>query len=248
MGNPLARFSLPALRSRFLIERPAFHYTDDGSYSRCNCTAVGNIMQPHEYWLLDSVIVAPFPVGLLATSPENIIGAFNRPFHGMDYPQLVQTLIQLWRDDYLHYFDINHQDTLLTFDPDIIHATLAREIDVYYQVTPRGGAAWEAIAHPNWERFTCQSGSDHVRIEAGNRAVAETYLGLYPACFSVTILPETIAWRIEQPWSATYWKTLPVGYIVSFQTVAGTFDPEVYPIVNRQWAELTKWYHDPWRM
>jgi hypothetical protein len=203
-------------------------------------------MHPHAYWLLDSVIVAPFPVGLLATSPENISGAFARPFHGMDYPQLVQTLIQLWRDEYLHYFDIDHQDRQLAFDPDIIHATLAGEIDVYYEVTPHGGAAWEAIARPNWERFTCIYGSNPQWIEAASRAVAETYLALYPRLDGATILSETVSWHIKQPWRATYWKTLPVGHIVSFRMVAGTLDPEDHLTAHRQWSELATWYHEPW--
>lgn len=202
-------------------------------------------MQAHEYWLLDSVIEAPFPIGLLATSPENVTGAFNRSFHGMEYSLLKDTVVRLWYDGYIRCFDADHQFLDISFDAAVVYAALVGEIDRYYEVTAAGGSAWEAVSSPDWRRYSTIGGSEEVTIAAGDQAVVEQLLACYPGIReSAHVIPESITWAVETPWRATYWKTLPTGWVVRFRTRKGPMH-ESASAMWRQVRQLQRWYTNP---
>lgn len=210
-------------------------------------------MESHEYWLLDSVIVSPFPLGLLALTPEDIGEALNRPAHGMDGETLVQTLLKLWHDGYLVMFDgvyLNKTRWLWPPDQALLQAALMREVDIYYAVTERGGRIWEKLSSPQWHQFTRINGAGAIRIQGGDRYIVEELLTIQQ-CLGRDLVPETIEWATIQPWRATYWKTLLQGYCVQFRFDATsrqrTHNLESLKCCQR-WYELEQWYTNPFAL
>ena len=97
---------------------------------------------------------------------------------------------------------------------------------VYFGLTAAGGAAWEAFAEPDWERFqTNQSGRIRrgrfgdrlVHVLAGSERVLNEVLlrGQYGG----TLVSHRIRVRRGEirPFRPTSWKVLPVGYRLSFR-------------------------------
>jgi hypothetical protein len=209
-------------------------------------------MQSHEYWLLDSVIVSPYPVGVLNWNAEDIQGGLNRESHGMDHEGVYQTLVRLCRDDYLMLFDDAHYADRARWirkpDSTLVQYALKNETDLYYAVTDRGGASWEKMSDPKWDRYTYKRAPDPTIIEGGSTQVVEELLSL-EQCMSGNIITETIERTTLQPWKATYWKTLPEGYRVQYYTLQEArhpLDAEGIKCYQR-WKEVTKWYTHPFR-
>ena len=125
---------------------------------------------------------------------------------------------------------------------------------LYYQLTPEGGAAWEAFARPRWDHFIGDFGSHTEPEEPGQLASAEAtcadrrhllyYLqGVH--WFGWEIDPKAVVWDMVQPWEATYWKTLPSAHRVRFSILSM---PEEHPDYygSQMWFHsLAEWY--PWR-
>jgi hypothetical protein len=85
-----------------------------------------------------------------------------------------------------------------------------------YGLTPDGGAAWEALTHPDWNLFVDHWTSIEPKeacIEAASRdkAFAEYQRDGDPHNPSEPIA-ETLREEVLVPWRATYWKTLTSGY------------------------------------
>jgi hypothetical protein len=131
-----------------------------------------------------------------------------------------------------------------------------------YYLTPQGGARWEAMAHPDWNKFFIVNfrGAfpyyEH-GILSTQREIIEQLLSLDHLIFKERHIPGTENWDVLEPWEATYWKTLPQGYHVSceFQHNDSYLDyqkegasPELIEEYQqaRQWYEnMEKWYTDP---
>ncbi len=210
-------------------------------------------MQRSEYWLLDSVIVAPYPVSVLALAPEEIQGLFRGSFHGMDRDHLTQTILNLWHAGYLTLFDSadirERTRWLLQPDPALLHAAFMDERDLYYAVTDYGASIWEELSHPQWHKFT-QTSTINIGVETidgGSKQIVEELVSLFQ-CMHRDVVMETIEWTHIQPWMATYWKTLPEGYRVRYhrQEIGqkAPFDSEAFQCYQR-WGDVTKWYSNP---
>jgi hypothetical protein len=91
---------------------------------------------------------------------------------------------------------------------------------VFYGVTGRGGAQWETLSHPQWEYFYDEGyGIDSYggEMTASTRGLIEERLALVPYdSFIKAVIPASVRWSILQPWQATYWKQLPIGYHIEF--------------------------------
>lgn len=130
-----------------------------------------------------------------------------------------------------------------------------------YYLTPQGGARWEAMAHPNWNKFFIVNFLGQFPYEEGffgtQQEIIEQLLALERFLFLYEHIPGTEKWNVLEPWQATYWKTLPQGYHVSceFQHNDSCLDyqkkgasPELVEEYDRalQWYEnMKKWYTDP---
>jgi hypothetical protein len=138
---------------------------------------------------------------------------------------------------------------------------LDEKINATYYLTPQGGARWEAMAHPDWNKFFIVNFLGQFPYEEGflgtQREILEQLLALDRLILMYEHIPGTKKWNILEPWEATYWKTLPRGYHVSceFQHNDSYLDyqkegasPELIEEHEQvmQWYEnMKKWYTDP---
>lgn len=150
-----------------------------------------------------------------------------------------------------------------------IQANLDRKLQCYYYLTPQGGAYWENLAHPNWnryykfsivdiEKFTGYLDDEIYECEmiCSDRQLIEQLLNIncYLSVPDVYIPGTEVVWDVLEPWQATYWKTLPRGYRVRYQARQNNLiedsniSLEEQAAINnaRQWFwQISEWYTNP---
>ena len=95
----------------------------------------------------------------------------------------------------------------------------------FLTLTPAGGAAWEAVAEPDWNRYVSwggecvREGPAVVTIEAASKTIGLRYLRELADVYGVS--PIVHVGEALRPWFATEWKTLASGYRFDF------FDPDL---------------------
>lgn len=130
-----------------------------------------------------------------------------------------------------------------------------------YYLTPQGGARWEAMAHPDWDKFFIVNFLGQFPYEEGflgtQREMIEQLMALDRLLFMYEHIPGTEKWNVLEPWEATYWKTLPRGYHVSCEFQHSDFCPwelddntpaeiiEEYKQASQWYENIKKWYTDP---
>jgi hypothetical protein len=186
-------------------------------------------MDKIEYWFLDAAIRLKIPFHLLSAS--NVDEMLNRPHHHLSMADLIIVLERLFErgDLFLEYINRDGQRYQTQKPSQIeIKAALSLTQDawsgqaerVFYGVTDHGGALWETLSHPQWEHFYDEGYGIHPyegEITASTRGLIEERLALVPYdSFIKSIVPQSVQWSVLQPWQATYWKQLPVGYRIEF--------------------------------
>jgi hypothetical protein len=186
-------------------------------------------MDKIEYWFLDAAIRLKIPFHWLSVS--NVDELLNRPHHHLSLSDLVVVLERMFeRGDLFLEYRNRHEpgDPMQVPSRREIEAALSMTHDqwiniseqVFYGVTARGGALWEALSHPRWEYFYEERyGIDPYvgEMTAPTRDLIEERLALVPYDpFIKVIVPESVQWSVLQPWEATYWKQLPIGYHMEF--------------------------------
>lgn len=156
-------------------------------------------------------------------------------------------------------------DTEATSDVVLTRAGIQDNLDgrllACYYLTPQGGARWEAMAHPDWNKFFIlnfrEFFPDEDEIFGTQREIFEQLLSLDRLILGKQHIRGTEVWNVLEPWEATYWKTLPRGYHVSceFQRNDSYLDyqkegspPELveeYEQANQWYENIKKWYTDP---
>ncbi|NJK66885.1 MAG: hypothetical protein HC941_10350 [Microcoleus sp. SU_5_3] len=157
-------------------------------------------------------------------------------------------------------------DTEATSDVVLTRAGIQDSLDgrllAFYYLTPQGGAKWEAMAHPDWNKFLIanfrQIFPDYEEgILGTQREIVEQLLALDRLIFMYEHIPGTEVWNVLEPWQATYWKTLPRGYHVSCEFQHSDFYPwelddntpaeivEEYKQASQWYENIKKWYTDP---
>ena len=130
-----------------------------------------------------------------------------------------------------------------------------------YYLTPQGGARWEAMAHPDWDKFFIVNFLSNFPYEEGilgtQREIIEQLLAVDRLILIHEHIPRTEKWNLLEPFQATYWKTLPRGYHVSCEHKSSDFCPweldnntpaeimEDYQRASQWYENLQKWYTDP---
>jgi hypothetical protein len=182
-----------------------------------------------EYWILESAVEGMPPMNRLV-SPD-IEGFFNKTGHGLPRGPLLDTLQRLADKRFICL----SSEARGEFAP--TRAEVAAALDeprderlnerTHYGLTPAGGAAWEAFAAPDWNRFITAS-SDVEEDERGFLtwevvAASPDWLRRYlDAVRTESRIDEASIVRDEvRPWEATYWKTLDVGYRVQLKVADG---------------------------
>jgi hypothetical protein len=181
------------------------------------------------YWFLDAAIRLKIPFHWL--SAGTVGEMLNRPHHNLAAAELLAVLERMFErgDLFLEYGDRSgqrHQTQAPSWSE--IEAALykshAAQMEgseyVFYGVTDRGGALWERLSHPQWDLFFEEGyGTDPYEGEmtASTRAFIEQRLAFIPYDPVIgAILPGSVRWSVLQPWQATYWKQLPLGYRIEF--------------------------------
>ena len=216
-------------------------------------------MKRAEYWLLDTVVEHPYPVDWLGAKPKDLEMMFNRDHHGLTDTEVVQTLYRLCQRGDLGVYPDDWEDSnawkpllvmpMLTDLEAALHGTL----QLYYALTPQGAKRWEALSAPQWNRYLTGQGwpdEDSEQIMSADKRVLDEYLALYPYINSeVDIIPTSIIHDIEEPWQATYWKTLPRGHGIRFRYTWKEEDTnpswkttEARIHAQAQWSALQRWY------
>ena len=204
-------------------------------------------MDKGEYWLLDSVIEARYPLMWLAS--EDIEGRFNKRNHGLKRDELVSVLKHLfWRGD-LFAQSLEKSGPKDRFIPtqNEIEEALEGRLDCVYGLTLQGGARWEEVSRPHWERYVSAwvyADPQEGQIVGSDRGLVEKYDSMSHYVWDISVVPGSKRWDVLEPWQATYWKELPLGHRVrfSFQWVERLPDWKTEPAISEWLAEINNWY------
>lgn len=202
-----------------------------------------------ELWLLTAAVESFCPLSWLIS--DTLEAVFNRPGHGLCRDALITTLLELFnRGDIVaeqsmdgargHPFCPSHSAIERAFDT---------TMDLDYGLTPQGGRYWESLVHPSWQRFWTfatypESEVSWLREIVGADAIRTEHafelLHVYEAFVPASLKREEL-----RPWQATYWKSLPTGYRVTYQYVPESDNDSA--IIKPAWVEahlrnLKQWY------
>jgi hypothetical protein len=123
-------------------------------------------------------------------------------------------------------------------------------MQVSFELTLRGGEAWERIAEPDWTRFVSEStvevSGDLVSLD---RDLLVAYMEWYPELRSEQIQLETVTWQTHEDFEILYWKRLPFVYHVSFAVEPAkarwnNIEPKWF---WEWWYSTRSWYKEPWQ-
>lgn len=180
-----------------------------------------------EYWLLETVVSAGCPLCFVAVEcypkPEGMESMFNKPGHGLNRSQVVDTLDRLFKEGLI---EARQNDRLRALTKEEIAAELIeippprdRRTLTSYWLTAKGGAVWEEFAAPSWDCFL-DTRLDHETktgvVTCMTSWLARKYLRYMNVAF-FEVEPESVDVKVVASWEATYWKTLPTGYQTSFR-------------------------------
>lgn len=148
------------------------------------------------------------------------------------------------------------------------------EKDLYFFLTKKGGETWESLSKPNWDKYfrrcilNWESVSENTQNNAtppngsiiccankktGEKVIAIEHLLEYSQ-FIPQYIKNSAIWEKFAPWHPTYWKTLPYGCAVSYQSELVEIDENYYETEEsteekkqaREWYKnITNWYINP---
>jgi len=203
-------------------------------------------------WLLDAAVELGVNIRVLAA--PNVGEVLNREPHGHSPAEIAHILARMVEEGEItvHREFGQGAPAAPPCEGEIVEMLFeAREIrrPSFYRLTGRGGAAWEAWAKPQWSRYNSSCERDRrVAIVAATVAVAEELLELHEFVrHDEAIVEASIRRRTLRNWRATYWKTLPEGYLVAFRTRSHS-KSERRPSPYREWArwvDLRRFYLKP---
>lgn len=200
-----------------------------------------------EYWLLESA--AEFQIPFRYLDSEDLDISLNKPGHGLGSPQLIKTLQKLYSEGLIFASRIDDNIDSFTFTKEQLEAAFKEKLSKYnryYGLTKKGGQYWEAFASPNWDYYIDVG---YVPIENGNYDDGELICSVKSnlekyfksVCYHEYDVDEkSIQWDKVEPWEATYWKELPIGYRVRFH------GKEKENYLNSDKPREPYWYHDMW--
>jgi hypothetical protein len=184
----------------------------------------------------------------------------------ISHKKLLQAAISLFEQGYIkasvyaEMYDYHFVDNVVLTSKGI-QDHLDKKLNLDYYLTPEGGAYWEKLSNPDWDRFFIINIDKNLRYPQGilgaQQKIVKKLFERDCYLFMHKHIPHTETWQIFTPWSATYWKTLPQGYCLSYQYEYSNFDWEVQeklPLKLRQkvdrikswYAQLRKWYTNPY--
>lgn len=173
---------------------------------------------------------------------------FNRRHHGLDRRGVAEVLRKLLRDGLIVLSPGRGGAALFDNDEE-----LRRLVEVehagrlykttYYALTAAGGALWEEVAWPDWNRYLDVSfglDPDEGEVICADPSRADKYV-FSPYQENLPLADSIRRDRLE-PWKATYWKTLPLGHRIRFlYDSANRITPEYG---SDAWVGRSAWLED----
>lgn len=203
-------------------------------------------MDKNEYWILDSVVESWDSLKCLVS--EDIEGAFNKRSHGLNRDELVDVLDRLFQRGCLLAKRMEKSISKGFFIPTRkeIEEAFDGRLNCFYGLTSQGGARWEEVSRPQWERYISDSvyaEPQEGEIIGSDRDLVEQYDLLSRVDSEISIVPGSKHWDVLRPWQATYWKELPVGHRLRFKYE--WVERKAQPIDPKIWASfkaIKNWY------
>src|SRR5215212_12115688 len=167
-------------------------------------------MDKGEYWLLNSAVEAWYPLVWLVC--DNVEEVFNKRHHGLERDELVSVLAELFeRGDLLaQRVEKFIEKEIFTPTRAEIEAALDDRVRCYYGLTSQGGARWEEVSRPQWDRYISAgvyTEPNEGEIIGSDRRLVEEYDSLSHYVWALSVVADSRRWDVLQPWEATYWKT-----------------------------------------
>ena len=196
-------------------------------------------MDKDEYWLLDSVVETRDSLKILVS--EDIEVAFNKQGHGLNRDELISVLDRLFQRGDLFAERKEKSVSKGFFIPTQteIEEAFDGRLRCFYGLTSQGGARWEEVSQPHWERYIV----DYIYAEpqegaiiGSDRDLVEQYDSLSQHDSDVSIVPGSKHWDVLRPWQATYWKELPVGHRLRFK-----YEWVERPLVSKTDPKISEW-------
>ena len=209
-----------------------------------------------EYWILQSLVEYSIPVTFYWGSQLQVEQMFNKDWHCLSKTDLIKTLDALFQRGLVEFSRGMESEELLTPSCADITAMLSEPppdnpASTSCSLTQLGGQLWEAFALPDWSKFIIggtylppevEDGWCDSYAEGTDRNRLQRYIdGLHHV--GTIVDTETVIWKKEEPWEATYWKTLPEGYSVTFKSkeILEGFN---WKLVPQDYMEIydSRWY------
>lgn len=196
-------------------------------------------MDKDEYWLLDSVVEARDSLKCLVS--EDIEVAFNKQGHGLNRDELISVLDRLFQRGDLFAERKEKSVSKGFFIPTTaeIEEAFDGRLLCFYGLTSQGGARWEEVSQPHWERYIVNyiyAEPQEGAIIGSDRDLVEQYDSLSQHDSDVLIVPGSKHWDVLRPWQATYWKELPVGHRLRFK-----YEWVERPLVSKTDPKISEW-------
>ena len=207
-------------------------------------------MNKNEYWLLDSAVEAWYPLVWLVS--DDVEGSFNKRHHGLERDELVSVLAELFGRG-----DLSAQRVEKFIEKEIftparaeIEAALDGRLDCLYGLSSQGGARWEEVSRPQWERYITAgvyADPNEGEVIGSDRQLVEKYDSLSYYVSHISVVTGSKHWDVLEPWQATYWKELPLGHRLRFkyEREESKTDPASLEKFKEAWEEfkeIQKWY------
>lgn len=173
---------------------------------------------------MDVAVELRQPLKALAFDRERCEHWFNREHHGLQPSAVAAALRGLLRGKLIALVAPGGQRLSLEQSDQAVRwlsqaeAPALSSSGVSYGLTTTGGAAWEAVARPDWTRYLWASYAvdPHDAVVICADAARARWLAL-GTNLAQRPIAETVRHDLVEPWSATYWKTLPRGHRVRFR-------------------------------
>jgi len=180
-----------------------------------------------EYWVLETAAEGQWPIDYLFSDDVEI--ALNKTTHGLAEAELFEVLFSLHTQNKIFFYQYKKiiRKPHINFLSDYLKLKLPpteKKKRIYYGLTELRGKAWEEFARPNWDSYISalyefpdqEDGFQLAEIICANKLLLERYISSIEF-HDMDIMKETKINDILEPWDATYWKTLPVGYRTRFK-------------------------------
>lgn len=159
---------------------------------------------------------------------------FNKSGHGLDRPALARLLERLRRrGDILIQDERDHPLVLSATSMEGLLDQGRERGEHYYGLTEQGGARWETEARADWSGYVSEWWRDPSEEDGASEALwtgeiacadperLDRQISVRFPEFGQRIIPGTEKREIVAPWKATYWKTLPIGHLLTCKALHG---------------------------